>query len=209
VEREILLTGIGGQGVQLAATILARAATHEGRHVMTLGTYGGSMRGGNTDSSVLVADCPISSPPIVSRAWSAIAAHPSWWPALRAKLRPDAVAVWNAELFGPEVEIGARVRVPVEATRIANELGSPLAASLVLLGAFVAATGLVSLDAALAAMADSVPAYRREHLAKNAAALRAGFAAAPVGVAPAWPEVAAARAGAVRDDRPTQASEAS
>ena len=209
MEREILLTGIGGQGVQLAATILARAATHEGRHVMTLGTYGGSMRGGNTDSSVLVADRPISSPPIGSRAWSAIAAHPRWWPALRAKLRPDAVAVWNAELFGPEVEIGARVRVPVEATRIANELGSPLAASLVLLGAYVAATGLVSLDAALAAMADSVPAYRREHLAKNAAALRAGFAAAAVGVAPAWPEVAAARAGAVRDDRPTQAREAS
>jgi Pyruvate/2-oxoacid:ferredoxin oxidoreductase gamma subunit len=192
VEREVLLTGIGGQGVQLAATILARAATREGRHVMTLGTYGGSMRGGNTDSSVLVADRPISSPPIVSRAWSAIAAHPSWWPALRAKLRPDAIAVWNAELFGPEVEIGASVRVPVEATRIANELGSPLAASLVLLGAYVAATGLVSLDAALAAMEDSVPVYRREHLAKNAAALRAGFAAAAPGAAPAWPGEAAA-----------------
>jgi len=65
VEREVLLTGIGGQGVQLAATILARAATREGRHVMTLGTYGGCMRGGNTDSSVLVADRPISTPPIV------------------------------------------------------------------------------------------------------------------------------------------------
>ena len=193
MEREVLLTGIGGQGVQLAAPILARAATREGRAVMALGTYGGSMRGGNTDSTLIVADRPISSPPIVSRAWSAIAAHPSFWPALRAKLRPEAVAVWNAELFGPEVEIGARVRVPVPATRIAGELGSPLAASLVLLGAYVAATGLVALDAALAAMEESVPAYRREHLAKNAAALRAGFAAAPPGLAPAWPAEAAAR----------------
>src|SRR5690606_41928167 len=46
-EREVMWTGIGGQGVQLAATILARAATLEGREVMSLGTYGGTMRGGN------------------------------------------------------------------------------------------------------------------------------------------------------------------
>ena len=192
MEREVLFTGIGGQGVQLAATILARAATREGRAVMTLGTYGGSMRGGNTDSTVLVADRAISSPPIISRTWSAIGAHPRYWPAVRTKLRPDSVAVWNAELFGADVEIGAATRVAVEATRIANELGSPLAASLVLLGAYVAATGLVSLDAALAAMEESVPSYRREHLAKNAAALAAGFAAAPRGAAPAWPADAAA-----------------
>jgi len=191
MEREILLTGIGGQGVQLAATILARAATREGREVMTLGTYGGSMRGGSTDSTVLVADRAISSPPIVSRCWAALGAHPRYWPALRAKLRPDGVAVWNAELFGAE-EIGAVVRVPVEATRLASEIGSPLAASLVLLGAFACATGIVTLEAALAAMEDSVPSYRREHLAKNAAALRAGFAAVPAGVAPAWPGEAAA-----------------
>jgi 2-oxoglutarate ferredoxin oxidoreductase subunit gamma len=192
VEREILLTGIGGQGVQLAATILARAATQQGRAVMTLGTYGGSMRGGSTDSTVIVADRAISSPPIVSRAWSAIAAHPASWAGVRAKLRPGAVAVWNVELFPPEVEIGAGVRVPVAATRIASELGSPLAASLVLLGAYVAATGLVSLDATLAAMEGAVPAYRRAHLAKNAAALRAGFLAAEPSVAPAWPAEAAA-----------------
>ena len=192
MEREILLTGIGGQGVQLAATILARAATREGREVMTLGTYGGNMRGGNTDSTVLLADRPISSPPIVSRCWAAIGAHPRYWHALRVKLRPGAVAVWNSELFGADVEIGAAVCVPVEATRIASEIGSPLAASLVLLGAFASATGIVTLTAALAAMEDSVPSYRREHLARNAAALRAGFAAAPTGVAPAWPAEATA-----------------
>jgi Pyruvate/2-oxoacid:ferredoxin oxidoreductase gamma subunit len=192
VEREVLLTGIGGQGVQLAATILARAATREEREVMTLGTYGGTMRGGNTDSTLIVADRAISSPPIVSRAWSAIGAHPRYWPGVRARLRPDALAVWNAELFGADVEIGARHAVPVAATHIAQEIGSPLAASLVLLGAYVAASGLVSLDAALAAMEESLPAYRREHLAKNAAALRAGFAAAPAALAPAWPREAAA-----------------
>jgi len=72
MERELLITGIGGQGVQLAAQVLARAATLEGREVMYLGLYGGMMRGGNTDSTVVVADAPILAPPVVSRAWSAI-----------------------------------------------------------------------------------------------------------------------------------------
>ena len=67
MERELLITGIGGQGVQLAAQVLARAATLEGREVMYLGLYGGMMRGGNTDSTVVVADAPIIAPPVVSR----------------------------------------------------------------------------------------------------------------------------------------------
>ena len=56
MEREIGLTGIGGQGVQLAAQTLARGAAHEGRNVSLFGVYSGSMRGGRTDSSVVVAD---------------------------------------------------------------------------------------------------------------------------------------------------------
>jgi Pyruvate/2-oxoacid:ferredoxin oxidoreductase gamma subunit len=49
VEREILLTGIGGQGIQLAAQVLARAAVASGLEVMLFGSYGGTMRGGPTD----------------------------------------------------------------------------------------------------------------------------------------------------------------
>ena len=62
-EREVLFTGIGGQGVQLAAKVLALAATLDGLEVLTLGTYGGTMRGGNTDATVVVGRGPIVSPP--------------------------------------------------------------------------------------------------------------------------------------------------
>jgi Pyruvate/2-oxoacid:ferredoxin oxidoreductase gamma subunit len=44
----------------------------------------------------------------------------------------------------------------------------------------------VSLDALIAAMEEALPPYRREHAAKNAEALRAGFELAPRGLAPAW-----------------------
>ncbi len=75
MEHEIMMTGVGGQGVQLAAQILARSAVVEQREVMTLGTYGGTMRGGNTDSTLVVADGPIHSPPIVAEVGIALAMH--------------------------------------------------------------------------------------------------------------------------------------
>ena len=93
------ITGIGGQGVQLAAQVLARAATLEGREVMYLGLYGGMMRGGNTDSTVVVADAPIAAPPVVSRAWSAIAMHDEYWAPVEAKLRPGGLVLVNDATF--------------------------------------------------------------------------------------------------------------
>ena len=186
MEREVLLTGIGGQGIQLAAQILARAAMREGREVMSLGTYGGSMRGGNTDATLIVGDAPLSSPPVVARCWAAVGAHPRSWSALCEKLRAGGVAVWNADLFPPDTEAGAAHAVPVHATSLAASLGAPQALSLVLIGALAGATALVGLAALEAAMQESLPAYRREHAAKNAEALRAGFGAAPAGLAHAW-----------------------
>jgi 2-oxoglutarate ferredoxin oxidoreductase subunit gamma len=144
------------------------------------------MRGGSTDATLIVADAPISSPPIVSKSWAAVAAHPHSWPGVRAKLRAGGVAVVNADLFGEAGDAGAARALPVPATSLAASLGAPQALSLVLLGALAGATGLVRLDSLVAAMEESLPAYRREHAAKNAEALRVGFAAAPVGLAPAW-----------------------
>lgn len=186
MEREVLLTGIGGQGIQLAAQIVARAALAEGREVISLGTYGGSMRGGSTDATLLVGQGPISSPPIVSRSWAGVGAHPAHWPAVRAKLRAGGLAVWNADLFRDAAAAGAAHALPVPATSLAASLGAPQALSLVLIGALAGASGLVGLDALVAAMEAALPPYRRQHAAKNAEALRLGFDAAPAGRVPAW-----------------------
>jgi Pyruvate/2-oxoacid:ferredoxin oxidoreductase gamma subunit len=153
---------------------------------MSLGTYGGTMRGGNTDSTLIVADEAISSPPIVASGWAGIGAHPRYWGAVRAKLRAGGIAVWNADLFGAEGDAGAANALAVKATTLASQLGAEQAASLVLVGALAAASGLVGLDALVDAMEESLPPYRREHAARNADALRAGHDAAPRGLAPAW-----------------------
>jgi Pyruvate/2-oxoacid:ferredoxin oxidoreductase gamma subunit len=186
MERELLLTGIGGQGVQLAARIVAGAALREGREVMMFGAYGGQMRGGNTDSTVVVADAPISAPPVVSRAWSAIAMHHAYWPATRARLRPRAVVLVNESLFAAALDREAWRVTALPASDWAAEIGNPLGASLVMVGAHAALTGLVGIDSLVEAMREALPPYRRQHAAGNEAALRAGFERTPRGAAPAW-----------------------
>jgi Pyruvate/2-oxoacid:ferredoxin oxidoreductase gamma subunit len=192
-ERELLLTGIGGQGVQLAAQVIARGAALEGRDVMLFGVYGGVMRGGNSDATVVVADGPVQAPPIVSHAWSAIVLHPRYWGPVRDRLVPDAVVVVNSSLFDTSVDVANAVDIP--ATQVATEeLSNPMAVSMVATGAYVALTGLIALESAVAAMEESLPAYRRQHAEGNAAALRAGAALVEPLRVPAWPIAAAAPA---------------
>lgn len=188
MERELLFTGIGGQGVQLAANVLARAAAREDRHVMLLGTYGGTMRGGPTDSTLVVGDEPLAAPPIVSRTWSALVMHHAFWEPARRKLRPRAVVVLNTSLFRGEVDRREQRVFDVPATQIATELGSPLGASLVLAGAYAQVTSLVGIASLVAAIRDCLPPYRLQHLEANEKALQAGFEALPAGAAPAWTE---------------------
>ncbi|MHB8669472.1 MAG: 2-oxoacid:acceptor oxidoreductase family protein [Acidimicrobiales bacterium] len=188
MEREIVLTGIGGQGVQLAAQVLAQAAVDEGRGVMLFGVYGGMMRGGNSDSTVVVAEGSVQSPPVISRAWSAIALHHKYWEPLVPKLVPGSVVLVNSSLFEGELDREAWRVFDVPVTDLAAGLGHPMTASMVMVGAFAAITGLVGLDAAVAGMAASVPPYRRQHVDANAEAIRAGWdAAADLRLAaPAW-----------------------
>jgi Pyruvate/2-oxoacid:ferredoxin oxidoreductase gamma subunit len=193
VEREILFTGVGGQGVQLAAEVLAQAAVLEDRFVMMLGTYGGTMRGGNTDATLVIADAPIATPPIVSRAWSGLAMHPQFFAPLRAKLRADSVLLLNATVCAPAALDLRGLRVfEVPATERATALGNPVVGAMVLLGAYARATRIVALGSLQQAMRACVPPYRRQHVELNERALAAGFELAPDAAAPAWGAKAAA-----------------
>jgi 2-oxoglutarate ferredoxin oxidoreductase subunit gamma len=169
---------------------LARAAALEGRNVMYLGLYGGMMRGGNTDSTVVIGDGPIEAPPVVSRAWSSIAMHDEFWKPIEPKLRPDALVLVNDATFTTEIQAPVTV-IRVPATNVATDLGNPLGGSMVMLGAYAAATGIVALDALIEAMRESIPPYRTQHIEANEQALRAGWDLLPADAHPAWERSAA------------------
>ena len=191
MERELLVTGIGGQGVQLATQVLARALTLGGQYVLSLGTYGGTMRGGSTDASLVYGDRPISAPPIVASAWSGLLMHHLFWTGTRDRLTTGAVLVVNTPIFDPAIDLSRFQAYAVPAVEIATAQGSPLAAAIVMVGAYAGLTGAVGLEALAAAMEQSLPSYRRKLLDTNIAALKAGHAFFPAVLHPAWEREAA------------------
>jgi 2-oxoglutarate ferredoxin oxidoreductase subunit gamma len=181
MQLEILFTGIGGQGVQLASKTLALAAVSEGCQVSLTSHPGGGMRGGRTDAEVVVSDHHLTVPPIIPSAGSAFVMHPKFWPPNRARLRPEAFVLANSSLVA-DSDLAGLTSYLVPASQIAMDLGNPLTASFVLLGAFCAVTGVIGVEPVIEAMAAQLPARRAQHRQANEAAIRAGHEHFPAAV---------------------------
>jgi len=189
----MLFTGIGGQGIQLMAKILAEAAVREGRYAMLFAVYGGMMRGGPSEATVVLGDAPIEAPPIIPHCWAMLAMHPQGLAELARKLRPGGL------LFADETLVRAAPRddvraIGLPATRLAEQAGNIAGAAMVALGAFVAATGLVPFARLVEVMRDALPAHRRQRAEENARLLELGAAhMRPRGAVSLTPPAAAAR----------------
>jgi len=199
VERELVLSGIGGQGIQLCAQVLARAVLDEGRQVQLFGNYGGMMRGGNTEATLIVADDRIEGPPTVSSTWSALLMHHDYSEPALARMRPGSVVFVNTTVFDAPVDWSPYVLIEVPATKLAAESEGIQTASMVMLGAYVAVTEMAGMEAVAAAVEAALPRYRAQHAARNVAAMQVGAAsvAAMAGAYRAWaPAPARASVGA-------------
>ncbi len=118
--------------------------------------------------------------------------HDEFWAPLEPKLRPGGVVLVNDSTF--PTEIAAPVTVErIRATELAEELGNPLGASMIMVGALASLTGLVGLDALVEGMRQSIPSYRTQHIESNERAIRAGFDLVTPNAVPAWETVGSAR----------------
>jgi 2-oxoglutarate ferredoxin oxidoreductase subunit gamma len=180
VEREVIISGIGGQGIQLMAKILAQAANRAGKQVMLFGIYGGVMRGGSSESTVVISNDEIQAPPIIPQTWSVLAMHPMGLSELAKKLRPGGVLCVNSTLVTKMPRDDVQV-ISIPATKMAEQAGNIMGAGMIALGEFCAATQLVEHAAIVQAMRDSLPPHRQHLAEKNVEFLNIGAAAAAAG----------------------------
>src|SRR5207247_2808780 len=140
VEHAIVMTGIGGQGIQLVAKLLAQAAMREEKQVMMFGLFMGTIRGGSSESTVVIADREIVTPPIVPSAWAVLAMHPEGLPALGGKVERGGVLVFNSTLVHAPPAWDGVSHIPVPATALTQAMGQPMAANMIALRALGGAT---------------------------------------------------------------------
>jgi indolepyruvate ferredoxin oxidoreductase beta subunit len=129
--QQIVVSGLGGQGVLFVARLLADAAIRKGASVLTSETHGMAQRGGVVVSHLKVGD--FASPLVrESRADGILVLSAENFRLHRRFLAPSGWAVVNAPPGGLAGE-GPRVRT-VDADGLAKEYGNLHAINLVLLG---------------------------------------------------------------------------
>jgi indolepyruvate ferredoxin oxidoreductase beta subunit len=133
MRQQIIVSGIGGQGVLFVTRILAEAAIEKGMAVLTSETHGMAMRGGTVISHVKVGS--FTSPLIrTGQADIGLFLHAGNVEVHRGFLKPGGMIKLNADRSGNAEAI--------DATSIAQKHGSLVIANLVFLGFAVRQGGL-------------------------------------------------------------------
>jgi 2-oxoglutarate ferredoxin oxidoreductase subunit gamma len=173
MHHEIIISGFGGQGVLFAGQLLAYAGLAEGRHVTWIPSYGPEMRGGTAHCTVIVSDEEIGSP-LVAHPSAALILNPPSMEKYAPLVRPGGVLIRDSTLVAAESGRLDIHELAVPAKDMADELGLPQVANVVMLGALVAATGVVELETLDRVLAEHISERHRDKLAANNAALRRG-----------------------------------
>jgi 2-oxoglutarate ferredoxin oxidoreductase subunit gamma len=175
VETEVLMAGFGGQGMLLAGEILAHAAMDQGLEVSWLPSYGPEMRGGTANVIVRISERPIGSPLISNPRGLMVMNLPSL-EKFAPKVRPGGVIIVNESLITKDADREDCTVIRIPARELAHEAGTDRAANLVMLGAYVGATGVVPAEVVETEIENQFTGRKAEFAPTNIAAFRAGLA---------------------------------
>jgi len=170
--KEILIGGVGGQGVVLSGILLGMAATlFEGKKAVQTQSYSSELRGGSARAEVIISEEPISDPQ-VRRPDILIAMAEEAIPRYVDRIKSKGLLVIDSDLV-KGAKPGDYEILSIPATSIADkEMGNIVVANLIILGALIKKAGLLSLEAMEKAIEVSVP---KKVTALNLKAFRRGL----------------------------------
>ncbi len=150
MKQDIILAGVGGQGILSIATVIGSAALQQGLYLKQAEVHGMSQRGGDVQSNLRLSSDPIHSD-LIPKGGADLIVSLEPMEALRylPYLSKDGWIITNTAPFVnipnyPEMdkvmaELGKMPRVvALDVDAIAKDLGSPRGANMVLLGAMSA-----------------------------------------------------------------------
>lgn len=186
MKKDIILSGVGGQGILSIATVIGKAALDAGLHIKQAEVHGMSQRGGDVQSNLRIASDEIASD-LIPRGAADIIISLEPMEALRYLpwLSTDGWVITNTAPFVnipnyPEDEALQRELaalphvVTLDVDAIAKSAASPRAANIVLLGAAAPFLGIAAdkLEAGIRA----IFARKGDQIVEmNLAAFRAGY----------------------------------
>lgn len=173
VER-IILAGFGGQGILFLGKILAEVGMRCGKHVSWLPSYGPEMRGGTANCTVIISEHSIASP-LVTVPDTVIAMNRPSVAKFNVRIKAGGMLMYNSSLIERQ-EFRDDIRlVEIPASEIADELGNARVANLVMAGAYVKFSKLVTYEEMAKSLPSLIPARKKELMDVNTQAFERGY----------------------------------
>ena len=185
MKRDIILAGVGGQGILSIGAVIGEAALKEGLYMKQSEVHGMSQRGGEVQSHLRLSDQPIASDLIsMGQADLIISLEPMEALRYLPYLKKGGWVVTNAVSFPnipnyPDLnDIMAEIdklphKIVIDADKIAKEIGTVRAANMVLLGTATPFLG-ISYDNIVAGIESIFKRKGPEIVELNVKALEAG-----------------------------------
>ena len=170
----ILIAGFGGQGVLFAGKFLAYKGMLEGKQISWLPSYGPEMRGGTANCSVILSDQPIGSP-IVSNPDVLIAMNLPSLDKYENDVVPGGMIFVDSTLIGRKVERTDVKVFYIPSTKLAQEIGAPTLANMIMMGKVIKEAGAVSYNDIEGGLKKVVSARRADMFDINLKAIDTGY----------------------------------
>ena len=151
----LFIAGAGGQGVLQAGRIIAQSCVMENRYATYYPSYGAEVRGGTANCTVIISNSEIISP-VVPRPENMIIMNIQSMGKFSRKVAENGLLLVNSSLASCSgADFTGRVKViEIPASRIAEETGNIRCANVVMLGAFIRARKILSVNTLMKVIGD-------------------------------------------------------
>jgi 2-oxoglutarate ferredoxin oxidoreductase subunit gamma len=170
---EIIIAGFGGQGVMSLGQLIAYAGMLDGKGVSWLPSYGPEQRGGTANCAVVVSNEPVGSPLVTWPSTAIVLNNPSF-DKFEPRVRPGGLLIVNTTLVTKTSERKDIRIIEIGASDMANDLGNSRVANMILLGAFLEHTKIVSTDAVIESLKKVLSEDKHHLIEVNKLALKKG-----------------------------------
>lgn len=174
MKKEIIISGFGGQGVMSIGKNLVEAGMDEGFFVTWAPSYGPEMRGGTANCHVVLSSMPVGSP-VFTYPTELIAMNAPSIDKFGSKVRSGGMVFINSSVVKEKFEREDITTHYIPCEDIAYELGNPKVANMVMLGAYIGATGALKKETVEKMIHEMFTGPKAKLIPLNLAALQRGM----------------------------------
>jgi 2-oxoglutarate ferredoxin oxidoreductase subunit gamma len=169
-----IFSGFGGQGVIMMGYLLAMAGMYEDKNVTCLPSYGAEVRGGTANCTVVVSTEEIASPVASEPDFAVLMNNPSLF-RFQNQVQSGGTIFINSSMIESRPIRGDLQIFEIPVNDLVKQLKENRVTNMIMLGAFIKKSGLISLDTMVHVLKDTFGTRNPAILKLNKSALQLGY----------------------------------